>query len=140
MFAVSGMHIVIFGQMVVLLLTFLGVRRRRAPAYALIVVWLFIGICGFPFSSSLRAGIMFSIYALGLVFFEPGRTQMNSLGISLLLICLPNAFCAMDVGLLLSAAGYARHSFTLASHHRFSLPFCSQKPLGWRPFCVRPTT
>ena len=52
---------------------------------------------------SLRAGIMFSIYALGLVFFEQADA-VNSLGISLLLICLPNAFCAMDVGLLLSAA------------------------------------
>lgn len=46
---------------------------------------------------------MFSIYALGLAIFEQADA-LNSLGIALLLISLPNVFCAMDVGLLLSAA------------------------------------
>lgn len=102
MFAVSGMHIAIFGQLLVMLLTALGVKRRRSPAYALAMVWLFIGVCGFPYSS-IRAGIMFSIYALGLALFEQSDA-LNSLGIALLLISLPNPFCAMDIGLLLSAS------------------------------------
>jgi len=59
--AISGMHIVILSQILILLGIFLGLYRGQAFWFALILLWLFILMIGFQ-PSAIRAGIMGSAF------------------------------------------------------------------------------
>ncbi|MDD5738576.1 MAG: ComEC/Rec2 family competence protein [Candidatus Pacebacteria bacterium] len=58
--AVSGMNIVMLSQILVVLGVALGLYRRQALFFSLILIWLFIALIGFQVSA-VRAGIMGSI-------------------------------------------------------------------------------
>jgi len=61
--AVSGSHIVILSSIVMSLLLFLGLWRRQAFYFTLIIIFIYIILTGLP-ASGVRAGIMGTIYLL----------------------------------------------------------------------------
>ncbi len=100
--AVSGLHTALIAQALLALLRFLRVPRRAAPLLTAGFVLLFVALTGFT-PSAVRAGVMSIVLLLGLsIGREPD--SLNSLGLALLVITLPNPYAVCDVGLLLSAA------------------------------------
>jgi competence protein ComEC len=61
--AVSGSHIVILSSIVMSLLLFLGLWRRQAFYFTVIIIFVYIVLTGLP-ASGVRAGIMGTIYLL----------------------------------------------------------------------------
>ena len=100
--AVSGLHISMVAMGALGLLQMLRVRRRWAALCAMPVVLLFMAITGFQ-PSVIRAGVMNLILLLALAV---GREadSLNSLGMSVLCIVVPNPYAVLDVGLQLSFA------------------------------------
>ena len=100
--AVSGLHTALLAQAMLALLRFLKTPRKTASLLTAGFVLLFVALTGFT-PSAVRAGVMSMVMLLGLLF---GREpdSLNSLGLALLVIALPNPYAACDVGLLLSAA------------------------------------
>lgn len=100
--AVSGLHTALLAQVLLAFLRFLKVPRRAAPLMTAGFVLLFVALTGFT-PSAVRAGVMSMVLLVGLaVGREPD--SLNSLGLALLVITLPNPYAVCDVGLLLSAA------------------------------------
>lgn len=98
--AVSGFHLSVLTQMVLLFFS-VFFRRRTLPAvFSAIFVLMFMAITGFS-PSILRAGIMQLIVLLGMVTYRQSDT-LNSLGLAVLLICIFNLYAVADMGLLLS--------------------------------------
>lgn len=116
--AVSGTQISLIVQYLLLLLAALRIRRRPAACVAAAAVLGFMAVTGFS-ASVMRAGIMSLVYLGGLLI-RREADALNSLGLSVLILCLANPFAAADVGLLLSfsatlgmitvSAGLARHA------------------------------
>lgn len=100
--AVSGTQTSLIAQCLLLALCFLKIPKKAACAVSGIAVFLFMAITGFSPSVS-RAGIMSILYLLALMI---GRRAdaLNSLGFSVLALCLLNPYAATDTGLLLSFA------------------------------------
>lgn len=100
--AVSGLHISMVAMGALGLLQLCKVRRRWAALGAMPVVLLFMAITGFQ-PSVIRAGVMNLILLLALVV---GREadSLNSLGMAVLCIVIPNPYAVLDVGLQLSFA------------------------------------
>ena len=102
-FAVSGFHLSVFSLFLYRFLT----RKRfpRIPAVLLagLIVFFFMAVTGFSYSS-VRAGTMLLLMLFGRAFFWRADA-CNSLGFSLLLMGFIDPFCASDVGLQLSVLG-----------------------------------
>ena len=100
--AVSGLHTALLAQLMLALLRFVKAPRRASALLTAGFVLLFVALTGFT-PSAVRAGVMSIVLLLGLLF---GREpdSLNSLGLALLVITLPNPYAVCDVGLLLSAA------------------------------------
>ena len=98
--AVSGTQTSLITEYVLLLLCALRLRKRPAAVGSAAAVVLFIAVTGFS-PSVMRAGIM-SLIFLGGMLVKREADAMNSLGLSVLLLCIVNPFAATDVGLLLS--------------------------------------
>lgn len=100
MLAVSGMHLSILAQFLMMALVSFKIPRRYRGLIVSIGVLGFMALTGFS-SSIMRAGIMSIIYFSGYIF-NRKPDPINSLGFAVLLICLMNPLAASDVGLLLS--------------------------------------
>lgn len=98
--AVSGLHITMLGQFLLLLLLALRLPKRLAGALAALGVLCFMAVTGFT-PSAVRAGVMSILFFLGLLL-QRQTDPFNSLGAAVLVLTLPNPFAAGDVGLLLS--------------------------------------
>ena len=98
--AVSGTQTSLIVQYLLLLLAALRVRRRPAACVAAAAVLGFMAVTGFS-ASVMRAGIMSLVYLGGLLI-RREADALNSLGLSVLILCVANPFAAADVGLLLS--------------------------------------
>ena len=72
--AVSGMHIIILGIILMSVLIGLGLHRSRAFYFTLIILWFYIVMIGFH-ASAVRAGIMASFLLFGK---NIGRSSANS--------------------------------------------------------------
>lgn len=99
--AVSGMHIVIFSQILVWLFLRLGFFRQKALILALGFIWLYIIFIGFP-ASAVRAGIMGTLLLIAQIL---GR--QNSAGYALvlagaLMLLLNPLWLKKDLGFQLS--------------------------------------
>lgn len=103
LFSVSGFHLSVFS---LALLKFL--EKRKVPrvmssvsAGVLVLFFTLVTGCAKP---TIRAAIMLLVMLLGRCFFRRADA-LNSLGLSVLLLCLADPMCASDVGLLLSVLG-----------------------------------
>jgi competence protein ComEC len=100
--AVSGTQTSLICEYILLLLLALKMRRRPAAAVAIAAIAGFMAVTGFS-PPVTRAGIMSIIFLLAIIV-RRESDALNSLGLSVLLICLVNPFSATDIGLLLSFA------------------------------------
>lgn len=100
--SVSGLHMAALTQMLFMLLLFFKVPKRGAAGIIAVCLFLFMAVTGFV-PSVVRAGVMTILYLAGLVF---GREAdaLNSLGLSVLVLCFFNPFAGGDVSLLLTFA------------------------------------
>lgn len=98
--AVSGLHLTILSQFALLFFTAVGLGRKKAVYLSLLLVLLFVGLCGFT-ASATRAGIMLTIYHLGSCLKRQGDPY-TSLAFAGLIMVLPNPYYVRDLGLMLS--------------------------------------
>jgi competence protein ComEC len=99
--AISGLHVIILGEIVVFILLGLGLWRQQAFCLAIVFVWLYVIMTGFP-ASGIRAGIMGSVFLLSQVF---GRqnTSTRTITIAAVIMLLQNPLLLLyDVGFQLS--------------------------------------
>lgn len=123
--AVSGLHMSVLSMAIFSLLTRLRLSRRVAAGITAPVTLLFMAVLGFP-PSAARAGVMTILLMLGLLI---GREadSLNSLGLAVWLLLLPNPYAVLDVGLQLSFAA----TLGLLGLH----PWLKEKAIG--PLCER---
>lgn len=100
---VSGMHLSVMAGFLMLLL-------RRAPKkltviIAILAVIMYMLLTGMG-KSVLRSGIMYILMLLAMLLGEE-TDSMNSLGLSVLLICLVSPYSAVDLGFILSVSATA---------------------------------
>ena len=97
--AVSGLHIGIIFQLIVLLL---GGKRRSKLTIILstTIVWAYVIFIGFP-ASAVRAATMLSIYSMVLLSLRPDPT-LNTLALAYIIMVLVNPFNIFDIGFQLS--------------------------------------
>ena len=98
---VSGLHLVIVSEFARRFLGVVSRKNRYVECFGtMAVIFAFVALTGFG-SSAIRAGIMMIIYLFGRLIFRIADS-LNSLGIAVLLLCVPNPFAVGDIGLLLS--------------------------------------
>ncbi len=99
--AVSGFHLAVITQLMMIFLTFICMGRKRAAAFICTVfVFLYMAVVGFT-PPVIRAGIMQILFLFGKVISEKADS-LNSLGLAALIICFLNPYTAVDVSFLLS--------------------------------------
>lgn len=98
---VSGFHLAVITQLMMLFLTFICMGRKRAAAFICTAfVFLYMAIVGFT-PPVMRAGIMQILFLFGNTISEK-IDSLNSLGLAVLIICFINPYTAADIGFLLS--------------------------------------
>ena len=97
--AVSGLHIGIIFQLIILLL---GGKRRSKLTIILstTIVWAYVIFIGFP-ASAVRAATMLSIYSLVLLSLRPDPT-LNTLALAYVIMVLVNPLNIFDIGFQMS--------------------------------------
>ncbi len=99
-FCVSGLHVTLISSLVYKFLSALLERKRILYGATIFAVWFFVAITGFSYSS-IRSGVMLSVYYLGCMIGRESNS-LNSLGFAALVICLLNPFSATNVSFLYS--------------------------------------
>lgn len=131
--AVSGLHIGIIFQLIILLL---GGKRRSKLTIILstTIVWAYVIFIGFP-ASAVRAATMLSIYSMVLLSLRPDPT-LNTLALAYIIMVLVNPFNIFDIGFQMSflAVGsillfYPLFFYLLSSHSNIIRAI-------WGLFCV----
>lgn len=97
--AVSGLHIGIIFQLIILLL---GGKHRSKLTIILstTIVWAYVIFIGFP-ASAVRAATMLSIYSMVLLSLRPDPT-LNTLALAYIIMVLVNPFNIFDIGFQMS--------------------------------------
>lgn len=98
--AVSGLHMSVLAFAVLALLRRLHMPERLASLLTMAGVLGFMALVGFEVSV-VRSGVMLLVLLLGTAVRRQADSR-NSMGFALLLLLLPNPYCAYDVSLLLS--------------------------------------
>lgn len=98
--AVSGLHLTILSQALLLLFYLCRIPRKAARLITILFVLGFMAMAGFT-PSVVRAGITTTIY-LAAAFFGRESDGLNSLGGAAVVILLLNPFAVADVSFLLS--------------------------------------
>ena len=96
LFAVSGFHVSLWTMLVYKILLHFGAGRKTASGGAILFLFLFVALTGFP-RSAVRAGIMLGVFFLSRMFVRSSE-PLNALGVAVLVIVLPNPFYAGDTG------------------------------------------
>ncbi len=102
---VSGFHVSVISGFLILLLSGLGFSRKVRNSLAILAVLLFMLLNGMS-GAVMRSGIMTVIFLLADIFGREANS-LNSLGLSLVIICLFNPFIGGDVGFLMSVMATA---------------------------------
>lgn len=100
--AVAGMHLSVLTAGLAALLKRLRLNYRLSSAITIPFIIIFMAITGFSYAVT-RAGIMMILFLISQAAVQRADS-LNSLGFSLLAICLFSPFAAMDIGLQLSAS------------------------------------
>lgn len=103
--AISGFHVVLLAGILMVFLKATGLPHRIVRIVAVILLFLYIPITGGS-AAVRRAVLMFSVPQIGALFQRPANT-LNSLGVALILILLPNPGILWNPGFQLSVAATA---------------------------------
>lgn len=97
--AVSGLHIGIIFQLIILLM---GGKRRSKLTIVLSIpaIWAYVVFIGLP-ASAVRAATMLSIYCLGIISLRPDPT-LNTLALTYIIMAFINPLQIFDIGFQLS--------------------------------------
>jgi competence protein ComEC len=100
--AISGMHVILLAGIILWLLGKILFVKMEKGKYiiALILVWIYIAITGFPPSAN-RSAVMFSIYTIGILLERDGHPLNTWAASGFILICY-NPYWIYDVGFQLS--------------------------------------
>ncbi|HHW45947.1 MAG TPA: DUF4131 domain-containing protein [Clostridiales bacterium] len=98
--SVSGLHIAILCQTLLMILSKTGVGKRISASICLVAVIAIMAVAGFS-ASVVRSGITYIIMLIGLIIARK-PDPLNSLGAAFLAILAANPFAVADVSLLLS--------------------------------------
>lgn len=100
--SISGMHVLLLASIILFLISRIPIKKIQGSkyAFALILVWIYISITGFP-PSAVRAAVMFSIFAVGKIMNREGKTINTWATAGFLLLCY-NPYWLYDVGFQLS--------------------------------------
>lgn len=98
--AISGSHIMLLASIILLTIGKIPFIRNGRYIYAMLLVWIYISITGFP-PSAVRAGVMFSIYAIANSLKRENQ-QINAWAASGFLLLCYNPYWIYDVGFQLS--------------------------------------
>lgn len=117
--AVSGFHTGMVAGVLLLFLRWLGVSHRRIPWFLIPLLWLFVGLCGFP-PSALRALGMAVIASWGLSMGRRphGMTVLVFVGLSMWAV---SPFVVINLGVSLSFLATAGILLLNASIQRLKL-------------------
>lgn len=97
---VSGLHMSVVGMFFLFVLRKLLKNKFLYVFGSCAVIILYMGITGFS-PSVVRAGVMFIVYVLGMLF-NRKPDSFSSLGLAALILTFANPYAGGDVGLLLS--------------------------------------
>lgn len=98
--SVSGFHVTIVAQLFMLIFAVIFRRKRIGAGVSILALLVFMAVTGFS-PTVVRAGIMQIIFLIGLMIFRSPE-PFNSLGFSVLVICLLNPYSCADFGFLMS--------------------------------------
>ena len=100
--AISGFHVVLLAGMLMILLKATGLPHRVVRITAVVLLLLYVPVTGGS-PAVRRAVLMFAVPQMGALFQRPANT-LNSLGVALLLIMLPEPAVIWNPGFQLSVA------------------------------------
>lgn len=102
--AVSGLHIGMLLQLIVLVLSVFGkwLKKRQQLLIALVLIWVYGGLTGAS-PAVMRAVVMFSILAIGSVI-ERKNSPLNLLALSAIVLLFFDPWSLFDIGFQLSYA------------------------------------
>ena len=103
--AISGFHVVLLAGILMIFLKATGLPLRAVRIIAVALLFLYIPVTGGS-PAVRRAVLMFSVPQIGALFQRPANT-MNSLGVALILILLPEPGILWNPGFQLSVAATA---------------------------------
>jgi competence protein ComEC len=100
--AISGMHIVLLASFILWILKIIPSSKWKGIKYgiAVIIVWFYIALTGFP-PSAVRAAVMFTLLAAGLTLDRISNPVNIWAAAGMLLLCY-NPYWLYDVGIQLS--------------------------------------
>ena len=99
-FCVSGLHVTLVSMAIYKFLSAILERKSVLYGATLAVLWFFVAITGFSYSS-IRSAVMLSIYYIGCLI-ERDADSLNSLGVAAAVVCLLNPFGATNISFLYS--------------------------------------
>lgn len=102
--AVSGMHLSMIISIIAILISAIGAGRLPAVKIIIIIVFIVLLTVFFGFTVSVvRSGIMLISCYCGKLFFRKSDC-LNSIGIAILIITIPNPLAVLDAGFILTVS------------------------------------
>ncbi len=98
--AISGLHIGILTGFMLFLMSRVGIKRNLAIPIALLLIWVFTYLVGFP-ESALRASVMLTFVLISKILHRP-YDPVNILAASYIICLMINPFWIFSIGFQLS--------------------------------------
>ena len=138
--AISGFHVVLLAGILMIFLKATGLPLRAVRIIAVALLFLYIPVTGGS-PAVRRAVLMFSVPQIGALFQRPANT-MNSLGVALIIILLPEPGILWNPGFQLSVAATAGILIGSPLNPFANFPESLRKSKIWatlRAFAIDPT-
>ena len=138
--AISGFHVVLLAGILMIFLKATGLPLRAVRIIAVALLFLYIPVTGGS-PAVRRAVLMFSVPQIGALFQRPANT-MNSLGVALIIILLPEPGILWNPGFQLSVAATAGILIGSPLNPFANFPESLKKNKLWntlRAFAIDPT-
>lgn len=138
--AISGFHVVLLAGILMIFLKATGLPLRAVRIIAVALLFLYIPVTGGS-PAVRRAVLMFSVPQIGALFQRPANT-MNSLGVALIIILLPEPGILWNPGFQLSVAATAGILIGSPLNPFANFPESLKKSKLWatlRAFAIDPT-
>ena len=138
--AISGFHVVLLAGILMIFLKATGLPLRAVRIVAVALLFLYIPVTGGS-PAVRRAVLMFSVPQIGALFQRPANT-MNSLGVALIIILLPEPGILWNPGFQLSVAATAGILIGSPLNPFANFPESLKKSKIWatlRAFAIDPT-
>ena len=138
--AISGFHVVLLAGILMIFLKATGLPLRAVRIIAVALLFLYIPVTGGS-PAVRRAVLMFSVPQIGALFQRPANT-MNSLGVALIIILLPEPGILWNPGFQLSVAATAGILIGSPLNPFANFPESLKKSKIWatlRAFAIDPT-